>query len=271
MQTTAIKGSTATLRVLKYELSDLVRSRWLIAYGVLYLAATTLLFRLGGTGGAVLLSLTNIVLMLIPLVSIVFGTMYLYSAREFTELLLTQPVRRRSLFLGLYSGLAVPLAAAFVAGVGLPFLLFGLDEPSQLRSLVMLLVSGTMLTLVFTALAFVVSVRFEEKVKGLAAAFVLWLFFTVIYDALVLSVATTFADYPLDRPMIVLSMLNPVDLARVLLLLSFDISALMGYSGAVFQKFFGSAWGIVLSIVTLGVWTIVPALIGLRMFRRKDF
>ena len=65
-----------------------------------------------------LLSLMNVVLLLVPLVSIVFGTMYLYNAREFTELLLAQPVHRRQLFAGLYLGLALPLSAAFVVGLG---------------------------------------------------------------------------------------------------------------------------------------------------------
>jgi Cu-processing system permease protein len=40
---------------------------------------------------------------------VVLGAMYLYSSREYIELLLTQPIERSSLFLGLYGGLALPL------------------------------------------------------------------------------------------------------------------------------------------------------------------
>ena len=82
-----------------------------------------MLFRFGGEGPRVVLSLLNVVLLFVPLVSVVFGTMYVYSAREFTELLLAQPVGRRSLFAGLYLGLALPLAGAFLVGVGLPFVI----------------------------------------------------------------------------------------------------------------------------------------------------
>ena len=46
--------------------------------------------------------------------------------------------------------------------------------------------------------------------------------------------ACLFADYPIERPMLGLMLANPVDLARVVLLLRFDVSALMGYTGAVF-------------------------------------
>ena len=53
-----------------------------------------------GAGAALdhesVLSLTNVVLGLVPLVSLVFGTMYLYHAREFIQMMLAQPVGRRA-------------------------------------------------------------------------------------------------------------------------------------------------------------------------------
>ena len=62
--------------------------------------------------------------------------------------------------------------------------------------------------------------------------------------------------------------LNP---GEGLVLLRLDTAALMGYTGAVFQSFFGSAWGVVISTVSLLFWTVVPMLLGLRAFRRKNF
>ena len=94
---------------------------------------------------------------------------------------------------------------------------------------------------------------------------------TVLYDGLVLLVATLFADWPLETPMLVLSLLNPVDLARVLLLLSVDVAALMGYTGAVFERFFGGAFGLTVAGVALVTWAALPFLLGLRGFSRKDF
>ena len=86
-----------------------------------------------------------------------------------------------------------------------------------------------------------------------------------------LLVATMFAEYPLERPMIALILLNPVDLARVVLLLQFDTAALMGYTGAVFQRFFGSAAGLGLAAAALALWIAVPVTLGKRLFDRKDF
>ncbi len=262
---------STTAKIIKYELSDVIRGKWILVYALFFLVVTDALFRFGGGSARALLSLSNVVLLIIPLVSIVFGTMYLYNAREFTELLLTQPVDRKSLFRGLYAGLAVPLAAGFVAGVGVPFALHGVEAASHYVTLATLALSGVLLTFVFVALAFLIAVRFEDKVRGLGVVVLLWLFFSVIYDGLVLLTINAFADYPLEQPMIALMLLNPIDLARVLLLLTFDASALMGYTGAVFEKFFGSLLGMGLSTAALGVWLAVPLMLGMRRFRKKDF
>jgi Cu-processing system permease protein len=97
-------------KILRYQLRDVIRGRWILAYTLIFLLVTDVLFRFGGSGDRVVLSLMNVVLLLVPLVSIIFGTMYLYHAREFIVMLLAQPVDRTSLFLGLYGGMAIPLA-----------------------------------------------------------------------------------------------------------------------------------------------------------------
>ena len=65
--------------------------------------------------------------------------------------------------------------------------------------------------------------------------------------ALVLLAAVQFADYPLERPMLALMIANPIDLARLVLLLHFDVAALLGYTGAVFERFVGGALGLVVA------------------------
>jgi Cu-processing system permease protein len=64
----------------------------------------------------------------------------------------------------------------------------------------------------------------------------LWFYFSLIYDGLLLFFLFQFSDYPLEKAMIVLSSLNPIDLGRILILLKLDIAALMGYTGAVFDE-----------------------------------
>ena len=262
---------TPVLTVLLHEVKNLGRSRWILGYAVLLALLTDALLRFGGGGPRAVISLLNIVLSVVPLVSVVFGTVHLYGAREFIELLLAQPVRRRTLFLALYGGLTVPLSLAFVLGVGLPFLWGGGGEGAFAAPLASLLLTGVLLTLVFVALAFLIALRFEDRGKGMGAAILLWFGVTALYDALLIFVVTALADYPLELPLLGLTLLNPVDLGRIVLLLQADTAALMGYTGAVFERFFGSSLGILTAGAALVAWTALPVGLGLRRFRVKDF
>jgi Cu-processing system permease protein len=259
-----------TIKVLKYELRDVVRSRALILYGLFFVAATELLHRFGGSPTRALLSLASVTLLVVPLISIVLGTMYVYNAREFNELLLSQPVTRRQLFGGLYLGHALPMAGAFLAGVLIPVLLRRPD-PAAAVTLIMLGIAGTLLTGIFTALAFAIALRFEDRVRGMGMALLTWIALAVLYDAFVLIVANMFYAYPLERPLLALMLFNPVDLARVVLMLRFDVSALMGYTGAVFSEFFGSALGTGVALAALTLWLAAPLAAAAHVFGQKDF
>ncbi|GMV06491.1 MAG: hypothetical protein AMXMBFR53_27670 [Gemmatimonadota bacterium] len=260
----------ATFKVVRYEVRDVLRGKVLLAYGVFFFLATLGLVRLGGGVERALPSLANVTLLAVPLVSLLVATVFLYDGRAFTELLLSQPVGRRDLFRGLYLGLVLPLAAMYALGVGVPLALLGGFSVAP-GSLALLLAAGVLLTGVFTALGFVVAFSLEEAARGLAAALVLWLGLTLVYDGVVLLASHALAAYPLERPMLAAMLLNPVDLARVVILMAVDASVLLGYTGAVFQDFFGGGWGVATALVSLSAWIAVPYLVALRRFRRMDF
>jgi Cu-processing system permease protein len=262
---------TTTATVLRYELQDLRRSRWIAGYVVLLFLLTTALLRFGGGGPRAVLSLMNVVLAFVPLASLVLGTMYLYGSRQFIELLLAQPVGRSALFVGLYAGLAAPLAGGFLLGVGLPFLVSDLGDSAIIGPVAILLGAGTLLTLAFTALAVLISLLVGDRVKGLGLAILLWLAVTALYDALIVLVASNLSNVPLEGPLIGLILLNPVDLGRVLLLLHLDTAALTGYTGAVFERFFGSLLGTGIVALALVFWCAGPLLWAHHRFGRKDF
>lgn len=262
---------TSAAKILGYQLRDIARNRWVLGYAALLLLLTEALFRLGGDGGRAVLSLLNLVLIFVPLVALTFGTLYLYNAREFIALLLAQPVGRRAMFAGLWGGLTVPLAGSVVLGIGLPFLLHAGSDDVPVRSLVMLLGTGVLLTAAFTALAFLIALSIQDRARGFGAALLVWLATAVLYDGLVLLVVTVFGDYPLETPLLILTLLNPLDLGRILLLLDLDVAALLGYTGAVFQRFLGTALGLGLASAALAAWTAIPLWLGWRRFEARDF
>lgn len=257
-------------KILLYEIHNTIRSKWIIIYTFFFFLVGYTLFTLSGDVNKAYISLMNIVLIVIPLVSLIFGAVYLYNSREFLEMMLSQPIDKRSLFLGIYFGVSIPLVSGYIIGIITPFLIFG-KVNEQTDGLVFLLLIGAALTFVFTAISFLVTVLQDDKAKGLGIIILIWLVFSVIYDGIVLFIVYYFQEYPLENIMIGLSVTNPIDLGRILFLIKFNISALMGYTGAVFQKFFGSSFGVILSAICIILWVMIPIVLGNKVFKKKDF
>jgi Cu-processing system permease protein len=258
-----------TAKIAWFEVRDVMKSRWLIGYALFFLAIADALLRFG-SGEKALLSLVNVVLFVTPLVTLVFATVYQYNSREFIELLLAQPVKRGQMFGGLYLGIVIPVSLVFAGGIVLPVLIHRADSAVDAATLAALLGSGVALTAIFTAIALLIVARVDDRMKGLGLAIVLWLLLTVLYDGVVLLAISIFADHGVERPLLGLMVANPVDLARVALLLRFDISALLGYTGAEMKQFFGSG-GSLVAAAALAAWVVGPLVFAYRAFNRKDF
>ena len=61
-------------KVMQYEVRDVARSRWLVVYTLFFVLVADALLRFSDDRGKALLSLLNIVLLIIPLVTLVFKT-----------------------------------------------------------------------------------------------------------------------------------------------------------------------------------------------------
>ena len=259
------------LKIFKYSVYDLLRSRWSYIYFGFYFVFTTSLLFLSGDVSKIVISLINVLLILCPLIATMFGVMYYYNSREFVELLLAQPIKRSSVFLGQYLGVACSLSVSLLLGIGVPFLIYGILVSSAIWNFFMLLVIGVTLSFIFSAIAFWIALRNENRIKGFGLAILAWLFFAIIYDGIFLLSMIVFNDYPLEQFALGASIFNPIDLSRILILLKLDISALMGYTGAIFKQFFGSNNGMIISFTVLTTWIFLPILAIRRLVSKKDF
>jgi Cu-processing system permease protein len=252
-------------KIIKYVILDILRNRIMIAYMVLLALLGFSLFNMNDSAAKGLLSLMNVVLIIVPLVSIIFSSIYLYNASEFIELLVSQPLPRINLWLSLFFGLSLSLGLAFLAGCGIPVLLFSANATGFT-----LIAMGFLLSVIFVSIAMLAAVAIRDKAKGTGMSILLWLYFTLLFDGIILFLLFQFMDYPLEKAMIGFSALNPVDLSRVLMLLKMDISAMMGVTSAVFRDVFGSGIGIAFAFGILLLWIFVPLWLSIRRFNRKD-
>ncbi len=260
-----------TTKIFKYTLYDLMRSRWVIGYAVMIALMVGGLLLFGNDPTQAVVSVLNLVILVVPLVSLLLGLMYHYANRDFALLVLTQPVPRAAVFYGQLLGLGVALVGAFLLGVGAPFLIYSFIGHVDWATLFVVLAVGVGITLVFLSLALWLGVREEERVRALGVAIGAWFLLTFVYDGLLLFFIILAQAYPIDPWVIGVSMLNPVDLGRVLVLLHLDTAALMGYTGALFKHFLGTALGTALAALALLVWILWPAFFARRIFEKKDF
>lgn len=253
------------MKLTRYVLYDILRSRVILAYTLFLFIVSLSMFQMEENSSKAVLSLLNIVLIVLPLISLVFSTIHYYNSYEFIELMLSQPLGRTRILLSEYAGVSLSLLMAFLLGAGLPILLYAPGDTG-----LALLFTGSALTLVFCSLSFLASVYARDKARGIGLVLLLWFYFALIYDGLLMLVLFSFSDYPLEKIMLGFIALNPIDLGRIFIMLRMDVSALMGYTGALYKDFFGSGTGILFTAGIMLLWAALPLWLAVRKFRKKD-
>ena len=244
-------------RIIKIILLDILKSKIVVAYTIILAILSWSSFALEDNSAKGILTILNIILF--------FSTIYLYNSSEFVELLLSQPIQRIKIWLSLFLGLSLSMVLAFFVGAGIPLLV---NSPDNVG--LMMLTIGCLISVIFVALAFLSAIVTRDKAKGIGIAIMTWLYFALLFDGMVLFLLFQFSDYPIENAMVGITALSPIDLARILILLHLDVSAMMGYTGAIFKDFFGTTYGLIVSFLLLCLWAIVPFTISLKKFKNKD-
>jgi len=251
--------------MIKIILSDILKNKILIIYTLVLSILSWSSFGMEDNTAKGMLTILNVILFTIPLVSILFSTIYIYNSAEFIELLVSQPIKRSKIWISLFASLSIAMSISFLIGSGLPLLLNSFD----INGFMMILI-GVFISIIFVSLAFFSAIFNRDKAKGIGLSIMIWLYFALLFDGMILFFLFQFADYPIEKPMIFLTALSPIDLARIQMLLHLDVSAMMGYTGALFKEFFGNTMGLLVSFLLLFLWICIPFLISLKRFNKKD-
>lgn len=266
----------------RYELLLAVRSRWLQAFaavfGALALAVAASGYILSGGHGVqdfsrTAVSLVQIVLLLVPLASLVFGGLALTPERGGAELIYSQPVSRRVVLLGRLLGVWAALGAAELIGFGAAGIVVqsqaGIDGVSRFLTLI---ATALGITGIFLALAAVIaSVSQGRRTRVLAAALVVWFVTVLLFDVAALGAASLLRSGPASRLLIVATLLNPIDAARTGALLTIDGTSAFGAASLALLRFTGGlAQTLTIIGVSLTAWLIAPLWVAARAISRTD-
>lgn len=266
----------------RYELVLAVRSRWLQMFAVVFaglaLAVAGAGYILSGGHGVqdfsrTAVSLVQIVLLIVPLASLVFGGLALTPDRGAAELLYSQPVPRAAILIGRMLGVWLALTAAELIGFGIAGLVMqsqaGLDGLWRYGALV---TTAVVITGVFLAIAaLLASLNPGRRTRALAAALVVWFVTVVLFDVAALGIASMLRSGSASRFLISATLINPVDVARTGSLLAIEGTAAFGPASLALHRFTGGV-GMTATLVTLSLaaWFVAPLWLAVRTLGRGD-
>ncbi len=267
--------------IMRREVREALRSRWLFLYGGLFtLMALGLSYvgqrNLGDLGfqsfSRTTASLLNLCLLLAPLIALSLGAGAIAGERDRGTLvyLLAQPLERWELVVGKFAGLFVSIASATVAGFGLAgvviaFYASAMDAGTYL----LLLVLVVALIASMTGLGLLASVASQTRVQALGLALAVWFVSGLFFDLVLIGVVSgsSFGGGGL----LVALLANPVEVVRVLAIIHLepDLEVLGPFGAFVLERL--GQWGATAVLASaLAAWVVGPLGAAVWAFRGSE-
>ncbi|WP_375056880.1 ABC transporter permease [Zobellella sp. DQSA1] len=219
------------LTIARKEWLDGIRNRWVLAIALMLWGLAVGLAYFGGVASGLvgftsiestLASLASLAVVILPLIALMLGHDALIGEAERGTLLLllTYPITPGQLLLGKFIGQALMLAVATALGFGsaaLTLLLLtpALDTGVVLYLFAVLILSAILLSWIFLAMAYALSGWVNEKAKAAGASLMLWFFFVVVFDLLMLGLLIGLPERLDFASLPYLMLLNPADIFRI--------------------------------------------------------
>ncbi len=281
MKNLTLSGN-AILTVAETEVITSVRNKWthiftaiftVLVLGISYFGLTAS----GYTGSMqdfsrTTLSLLNLILYIIPLVSLVIGVMSFSGDGRLNEILYSQPLNRWEVQSGKLLGLLIVIFSATALGFGISglIILMRVGAEGVFKYLVFVLLSN-LLGFVFVGISAFVSAIARQRARAFGISILVWFIFLIFYDLVIIG-ATTFLKGKIAATFAMVSLLgNPVDIVRVLSLITLNSPEIFGPAGAAFLKFMGGSLQTYLILTAdLILWLFATSFLSIKIFSKQD-
>lgn len=267
--------------IARQEFTIALRSRWLILFAIVFgaLALGLALFgaRIEGLAeiqsfSRTAISILNLVLYVVPLAALLMGALNFSTETGGAELLFSQPLPRRWIFLGKLLGMWASLSVATLIGFGASGIFVagqvGWEGVGRYSLVVVLCI---VMIFIFLAVASVIAFFLRDRMKAVAAALFSWFFFVVLYDLFIMGSAVLLQGATANRFIFLSLFGNPVDLVRVAGLIALGGKHVFGISGAMLLRFLGGPLAsLAFLLCALAVWIVLPCALATKQLRRLD-
>ncbi len=260
------------------ELSDKLKSRWVIVIGSGFALFTLVISYFGGapagvTGfmslDATIASLTSLVTYFIPILALTLGGGIIADEQEKGTLgiYLASPISVGEFIIGKFAGLVIALVLSIVAGLGVAgIMLFFKTGTEAIGTFLVFIINSVLLGVTFLSVSFLISIVFYERTKVIALTICIWLLFTILYDLGLIGLLIVTKGSIGTEAFSMLLLLNPVDIYRILNFISIgEFQVLIGLASVEFPTYIRTSmlWGISM------IWIIAPLGISYYYFKKK--
>lgn len=264
------------------EFRDGLRNRWVLSITLVFALLAMGLAYFGASASGVvgftslattIVSLASLAIFLIPLIALLLAYDSIVGEEEQGTLLLllTYPLGRVQLLAGKFLGHAAILAVSTAGGFGIAAVLIGilsggLNDPALWSAFGFFILTAILLGWVFVAIAYIASVLSSEKSRAAGVALLVWFWFVLVFDLLLLGALVTSKGTHGGDWLPYLLLLNPTDVFRLANLAGFE--ATRNYTGLAAVAT-GPLFEPAVLAGILAVWVAVPLGTAIWLFKRR--
>lgn len=267
--------------VAEKELLDSIRNRWVHLFSILFFLLTFFfayegILRPDSLGlthfNRTTASMLNLVLFIIPMISLLLGALSIPGEREqgTLSLLLSKPVRPEEILLGKYVGLASSLIITILFGFGLVGVLISFRVAiEEAKAYFIFLLLSLLLTLAFLSIALFLSTLVEKRITAMVGAVLTWFGVIMVYESLIMGISGFLRGSSLTTFLIAGIMLNPAESIRILAILHLGGETLFGPGLMDVMRKLSSFSYEVWLILSIFLWILIPLMAAMLRLRRK--
>lgn len=270
-----MKRPDAVWAIARKELSERLKNRWIWTVSVLVLAATIAIAFFSATpvgvvgahgGGAILASILNLAVYLVPLLALVMGAGAIIDEkrRGLLDLVLTYPVSSGEYFLGTFIGYALALGIALVTSFVPTGIVLSATTGVDIQQYALLVVLVLALGTSFLALSFLISILSRDPARGVATSVLVWILAVFVFDLVLVGILVGFGGQIPETAFGAMLLLNPTDVFR-LIAFTWVGSAASPLGLATVSPPFPAA----MLVSVLVLWAVVPLWLSHRLFQKR--